>query len=117
MQQVIDELARLGVHLRKNEPPGWAVVKRGLRKLNLLAEELRLADPAMRCDQSLGDGEDLRGKSLAERSNSASTERCLAVLIALEAAPTQSADSLGATLFINHAVGIRPSIPFPEESA
>ena len=47
VQQVIDELARLGVHLRNNGPPGWAVLKRGLRKLNLLAEGLCLADPAI----------------------------------------------------------------------
>ena len=40
-----DELARLGVHLRNNGPPGWAVLKRGLRKLNLLTEGLSLADP------------------------------------------------------------------------
>jgi hypothetical protein len=45
VQQVIDELARLGVHLRNNGPPGWAVLKRGLRKLNLLAEGLSLAEP------------------------------------------------------------------------
>jgi hypothetical protein len=44
VQQVIDELARLGVHLRNNGPPGWAVLKRGLRKLNLLAEGLSLAE-------------------------------------------------------------------------
>lgn len=43
VQQVIDELARLGVHLRNNGPPGWAVLKRGLRTLNLLAEGLSLA--------------------------------------------------------------------------
>ena len=47
VQEVIDELARLGVHLRNNGPPGWAVLKRGLRKLNLLAEGLSLADPAV----------------------------------------------------------------------
>lgn len=45
VQQVIDELARLGVHLPNNGPPGWAVLKRGLRKLNLLAEGLSLAGP------------------------------------------------------------------------
>jgi len=44
VQEVIDELARLGVHLRNNGPPGWAMLKRGLRKLNLLAEGLSLAD-------------------------------------------------------------------------
>lgn len=44
VDDVIDELARLGVHLRNNGPPGWAVLKRGLRKLNLLAEGLCLAD-------------------------------------------------------------------------
>ncbi len=47
VQQVIDELARLGVHPRNNGPPGWAVLKRGLRKLNLLAEGFNLADPAI----------------------------------------------------------------------
>jgi len=47
VQEVIDELARLGVHLRNNGPPGWAVLKRGLRKLNLLAEGLSLAGPAI----------------------------------------------------------------------
>jgi hypothetical protein len=44
VQHVVDELARLGVHLHNNGPPGWAVLKRGLRKLNLLAEGLSLAD-------------------------------------------------------------------------
>jgi hypothetical protein len=46
VQQVVDELARLGVHLHNNGPPGWAVLKRGLRKLNLLAEGLGLAEHA-----------------------------------------------------------------------
>lgn len=52
--EVIDELARLGMHLPNNGPPGWAVLKRGLRKLDLLAEGLSLADPGVyvRCDQS-----------------------------------------------------------------
>jgi len=45
VQEVVDELARLGVHLRNNGPPGWAVLKRGLRKLNLLAQGLSLVDP------------------------------------------------------------------------
>jgi hypothetical protein len=45
--QVIDELARLGVHLQNNGPPGWAVLKRGLRKLDLLAEGFSLADRAV----------------------------------------------------------------------
>jgi hypothetical protein len=43
VQQVIDELAQLGVHLRNNGPPGWVVLKRGLRKLNLLVEGVGLA--------------------------------------------------------------------------
>jgi hypothetical protein len=43
VQDTIDELATLGVHLPNNGPPGWAVLKRGLRKLNLLAEGLSLA--------------------------------------------------------------------------
>ena len=43
VQNTIDELARLGVHLPNNGPPGWAVLKRGLRKLNLLVEGLSLA--------------------------------------------------------------------------
>lgn len=43
VQQVIDELAQLGVHLRSNGPPGWAVLKRGLRKLDILAEGMGLA--------------------------------------------------------------------------
>lgn len=47
VKDVIDELARLGVHLPNNGPPGWLVLKRGLRKLNLLAEGLSLA---ARCD-------------------------------------------------------------------
>lgn len=42
VEDVIHELARLGAHLRNNGPPGWVVLKRGLRKLNLLAEGLRL---------------------------------------------------------------------------
>lgn len=42
---VVADLARLGVHLRNNGPPGWLVLKRGLRKLNLLAEGLSLAAP------------------------------------------------------------------------
>jgi hypothetical protein len=44
---VIADLARLGVHLRNNGPPGWLVLKRGLRKLNLTAEGLSLARPKM----------------------------------------------------------------------
>lgn len=43
VQIVIDELARLGVHLHNNGPPGWAVLKRGLRKLQLVAEGVSLA--------------------------------------------------------------------------
>jgi hypothetical protein len=43
VDNVIGELARLGVHLRNNGPPGWVVLKRGLRKLSLLAEGLSLA--------------------------------------------------------------------------
>ena len=41
--EVVADLARLGVHLRNNGPPGWLVLKRGLRKLNLLTEGLSLA--------------------------------------------------------------------------
>jgi len=44
VQTVIDELARLGVHLPNNGPPGWLVLKRGLRKLNLVAEGVSLAE-------------------------------------------------------------------------
>ncbi len=44
VKDVVDELARLGVHLKNNGPPGWIVLKRGLRKLNSLAEGLQLAD-------------------------------------------------------------------------
>jgi Transposase DNA-binding/Transposase DDE domain len=43
VQHIISELARLGVHLPSNGPPGWMVLERGLRKLNLLAEGLSLA--------------------------------------------------------------------------
>ena len=40
---VVAELARLGAHIPNNGPPGWLVLKRGLRKLNMLAEGLSLA--------------------------------------------------------------------------
>jgi hypothetical protein len=43
VQDVISELSRLGVHLANNGPPGWAVLKRGLRKLSVLAEGMALA--------------------------------------------------------------------------
>lgn len=43
VNDVIDEIAKLGAHLRNNGPPGWAVLKRGLKKLNLLAEGFSLA--------------------------------------------------------------------------
>jgi hypothetical protein len=43
VEDVVAALARLGVHLRNNGPPGWLVLKRGLKKLNLLAEGLGLA--------------------------------------------------------------------------
>ena len=47
---VIDELARLGVHIPANGPPGWALLKRGLRKLDMLAEGIRLAHAALGVD-------------------------------------------------------------------
>ena len=43
VNDVIEEVAKLGAHLRNNGPPGWAVLKRGLKKLNLLAEGFSLA--------------------------------------------------------------------------
>ena len=42
VDNVIDELCRLGVHLKNNGPPGWMVLKRGLKKLNILAEGFSL---------------------------------------------------------------------------
>jgi hypothetical protein len=47
VDNVINELARLGVHLTNNGPPGWLVLKRGLRKLSLLADGLSLARAPM----------------------------------------------------------------------
>lgn len=41
---IIEELARLGVHLPNNGPPGWLVLKRGLKKLNIVAEGVNFAD-------------------------------------------------------------------------
>jgi len=43
INDVVDELSRLGVHLKNNGPPGWIVLKRGMRKLNILAEGIQLA--------------------------------------------------------------------------
>jgi len=43
VSDVVDDLARLAVHLPANGPPGWALLKRGLRKLDLLAEGMQLA--------------------------------------------------------------------------
>lgn len=43
VRDVMFELAVLGSHLKNNGPPGWVVLKRGLRKLDLLAEGISLA--------------------------------------------------------------------------
>jgi hypothetical protein len=40
---IIDALCKLGMHLNNNGPPGWMVLKRGLKKLNIPAEGLSLA--------------------------------------------------------------------------
>jgi Transposase DNA-binding/Transposase DDE domain len=42
VRDVISELAVLGSHLKNNGPPGWVVLKRGLRKLEILAEGISL---------------------------------------------------------------------------
>jgi len=44
VRDVIDEVARLGVHLKHNGPPGWLVLKRGLHKLSLLTDGFRLSE-------------------------------------------------------------------------
>jgi hypothetical protein len=41
--EVTQELAMLGSHLKNNGLPGWIVLKRGIKKLNLLTEGLLLA--------------------------------------------------------------------------
>lgn len=43
VEDVVADLARLGVHLPNNGAPGWLVLKRGLKRLNSLGEGLRLA--------------------------------------------------------------------------
>ena len=43
VRDVTSELATLGSHIKNNGPPGWLVMKRGLRKLDLLAQGLSLA--------------------------------------------------------------------------
>ena len=43
VRDVVDELARLGVHIKNNGPPGWIVLKRGMEKLNLLAQGIRIS--------------------------------------------------------------------------
>lgn len=41
--EVTQELAMLGSHLKNNGLPGWIVLKRGIKKLNLITEGLLLA--------------------------------------------------------------------------
>lgn len=45
VSDVVEELCRLGAHLKNNGPPGWMLLKRVLQKLNTLAEGLSLASP------------------------------------------------------------------------
>jgi hypothetical protein len=45
IDNIIDELCRLGMHLKNNGPPGWMVLTRA-KKLNIQAEGFSLAiDP------------------------------------------------------------------------
>lgn len=45
-------LARLGGHLKRNGPPGWQTLGKGLDRLNEMLEGWMAAEQVLRCDQS-----------------------------------------------------------------